>query len=254
MTTFPICLGFGAVRNRTNTRNQNVMAVQSRPLSTTSQEHLTHMDTHTDVSSHRTLNLSFHQGAGNASLNGNVNNKKFTIIARCGLGHHFSFLPSNQSITLLWWRALSFFLSLSLLKKETVGPPADLWPSEVSIHRIPRCHSSEPLLGVSGFTHIHVAPGRGSAPSIPPGSHYIPAIKPTGSISEKLPIGANIQRMNKRLPFWWRLWHHRRANELLWNRGFLFLFYMFIWLSFALNWSSWLFHYFYNVIFKLVEK
>lgn len=128
MTTFPICLGFGAVRNRTNTRNQNVMAVQSRPLSTTSQEriHLTHMDTHTDVSSHRTLNLSFHQGAGNASLNGNVNNKKFTIIARCGLGHHFSFLPSNQSITLLWWRALSFFLSLSLLKKETVGLPADL--------------------------------------------------------------------------------------------------------------------------------
>ncbi|KAK7172688.1 hypothetical protein R3I93_002723 [Phoxinus phoxinus] len=35
--------------------------------------------------------------------------------------------------------------------KETGGPPGDLCPSEVSIHRIPRCQSSEPLLRVSGF-------------------------------------------------------------------------------------------------------
>ncbi len=58
--------------------NQNVMTVQS-PQPTLPPS------AHTCVS-HRTLNLSFHQGAGNAFLNGNVNNKKSTIIARCELG------------------------------------------------------------------------------------------------------------------------------------------------------------------------
>lgn len=90
---------------------------------------------------------------------------------------------------------LVLHLALSpLLKKETGGPPGDLWPSEVSIHRIPRCQSSEPLLRVSGFVHIHVAPGHCSAP-------YIPAIQPTGSVSVLLPSRARICRANKRWLF-----------------------------------------------------
>lgn len=97
---------------------------------------------------------------------------------------------------------LVLHLALSpLLKKETGGPPGDLCPSEVSIHRIPRCQSSEPLLRVSGFVHIHVAPGHCSTPYIPPRSHYIPAIQPTASVSVFLPSRARISRMNKRQPF-----------------------------------------------------
>ncbi len=71
MTIFPICLTFVAVKNEQTHCESKRHDCSVTSTNTSSQ------CTHMCLTGHSSL---FHQGAGNAFLNGNVNNKKSTIL------------------------------------------------------------------------------------------------------------------------------------------------------------------------------